>query len=366
MAGRGAPNGLAFAFRLNRVAFELDVAFTSPPTGVTGLFGPSGCGKTTVLRCVAGLERAAGCCRLNGEVWQDDQQRVFVPTHRRPIGYVFQEASLFAHLSVRRNLEFGLRRVPAAQRHVDFAEVVELLGIESLLGRNPGGLSGGERQRVSMARALLTSPRLLLMDEPLSALDHRSKQDILPYLERLHDTLKIPVLYVSHSPDEVARLADQLVLLETGRVRAKGPAVELFARLDLPLALEDEASSVILGRVAAHDEPYGLTRVEIPGGSLSLARMDRAIGAAVRVRIHARDVSLALDEPGTSSILNILPAEIIGIREVSPSQVLVKLRTTRAGRSALLARITRRSRDLLDLRPGKPVFAQVKAVALMD
>jgi molybdate transport system ATP-binding protein len=178
--------------------------------------------------------------------------------------------------------------------------------------------------------------------------------------------LKIPVLYVSHSPDEVARLADQLVLLETGRVRAKGPAVELFARLDLPLALEDEASSVILGRVAAHDEPYGLTRVEIPGGSLSLARMDRAIGAAVRVRIHARDVSLALDEPGTSSILNILPAEIIGIREVSPSQVLVKLRTTRAGRSALLARITRRSRDLLDLRPGKPVFAQVKAVALMD
>ena len=213
-------SGLSVSFRLRRSGFELNVAFKAPPRGVTALFGPSGCGKTTVLRCVAGLERASGFCRLNSEVWQDDDSRLFLATHRRPIGYVFQEASLFPHLSVRRNLEFGLRRVPRKMRQVDFGEVVELLGVERLFGRNPDQLSGGERQRVSMARALLTSPRLLLMDEPLSALDHGSKQEILPYLERLHDTLRIPVLYVSHSPDEVARLADQMVLLEHGQVCA--------------------------------------------------------------------------------------------------------------------------------------------------
>lgn len=357
---------LDVAFRLARRGFLLDVAFRAPAVGVTALFGRSGCGKTTVLRCVAGLERASGHCRLDGETWQDDARGVFTKTHRRPIGYVFQEASLFPHLSVRRNLHFGMGRVPPEQRQVGFDEVVDLLGIRQHLGRDPAGLSGGERQRVSIARALLTSPRLLLMDEPLSALDHTSKQDILPYLERLHDGLRIPVLYVSHSPDEVARLADQIVLLSDGLVRAKGAAAEILSRLDLPLAQDAEASSIVDGRVRAHDERYQLTRVDIPGGALSVSRMERAPGDRVRLRIHARDVSIALDEPGTSSILNILPARILEMRPIERAQVLVKLCTGQEGQTPLLARITRQSQDRLGLREGREVFAQVKAVALMD
>ncbi len=359
-------DGLDVDLRLSRGAFRLEVAFQAPATGVTALFGPSGCGKTSLLRCVAGLERGAGHCRLNGEPWQDDAAGCFIPTHRRPIGYVFQEASLFPHLSVRRNLEFGRRRVPTVERRVGLDEVVDLLGIGSMLDRDPAGLSGGERQRVSMARALLTSPRLLLMDEPLSALDHQSKHDILPYLERLHETLAIPVLYVSHSPDEVARLADRLVLLESGRVRAAGVAAELFTRVDLPLARDDGAAALLDGRVIGHDPHYHLNRVETPGGILYVAGVERAPGARVRVRIQARDVSIALDEPGTSSILNILPGHIEAIEDIDAAQVLIRLAVGPGGRMALLARITRRSRDLLHLRLGQEVYAQVKAVALMD
>lgn len=359
---------LDLAFRLERSNFTLDVAFKAPGVGVTGLFGRSGCGKTTILRCVAGLERAAGHCRLDGETWQDDARGLFLKTHRRPIGYVFQEPSLFAHLSVRRNLEYGLRRVPPAERQVAFDEVVDLLGIRRHLGRDPRGLSGGERQRVSVARALLTSPRLLLMDEPLSALDHTSKQDILPYLERLHDALKIPVLYVSHALDEVARLADRIVLLDAGRVQAEGATSEILSRLDLPLTHDMEASSVIDATVQGHDEADELTRLAIPGGGLVVMRLERGVGAGVRVRIHARDVSLTLVEPGPSSILNVLPARIEEMREIERAQVLVKVAIgpPGQGRTPLLARITRHSRDRLGLRPGQAVFAQIKAVALID
>jgi molybdate transport system ATP-binding protein len=359
-------DGLDVDLRLARGGFRLEVAFQAPPTGVTALFGPSGCGKTSLLRCVAGLERGVGHCRLNGEAWQDDATGRFMPTHRRPIGYVFQEASLFPHLSVRRNLEFGRQRVPAGERRVGLDEVVDLLGIGRMLDRDPSGLSGGERQRVSMARALLTSPRLLLMDEPLSALDHQSKHDILPYLERLHETLAIPVLYVSHSPDEVARLADRLVLLESGRVRAEGAAADLFTRVDLPLARDDGAAALFDGWVVGHDPHYHLNRVQTPGGTLYVVGAERPPGARVRVRIQARDVSIALDEPGTSSILNILPARIAAIEPIDTGQMLIRLEVGQGGAVALLARITRRSNDLLHLHPGQEVFAQVKAVALME
>ena len=357
---------LEVAFRLARGRFELDVAFRVPAVGITGLFGRSGCGKTSILRCVAGLEHATGHCRLAGETWQDDALGQFRQTHQRPIGYVFQEASLFSHLSVRRNLLYGMKRVPKPERQIGFDEIVDLLGIRAHLKRDPGGLSGGERQRVAIARALLTSPRLLLMDEPLSALDHTSKQDILPYLERLHDTLRIPVLYVTHSPDEIARLADQIVVLSSGRVQAVGPAGEVLARLDLPLAQDSEASAILDGVVREHDDIDQLSWIDIPGGTLALARMNGPLGAKVRVQIHARDVSIALDEPRNTSILNILPVRILEMREMEQAQVLVKLMTVSEGAIPLLARITRHSRNLLDLSVGQEVYAQVKAVALMS
>jgi molybdate transport system ATP-binding protein len=258
-----------------------------------------------------------------------------------------------------------MTRVPKSARRIGFDEVVDLLGIRAHLPRDPGGLSGGERQRVAIARALLTSPRLLLMDEPLSALDHASKQDILPYLERLHENLRIPVLYVTHSPDEIARLADHILMLEAGRLRAAGSAAEVLARLDLPLAQDSEASAIIDGRVSQHDQEYQLTWIDVPGGRIAIAHCSHPPGSRVRVRIHARDVSLALDEPGNSSILNILPARIEEIQELDQSQVLIKLITRGAPGAALLARITRHSRDKLGLRPNQILYAQVKAVALM-
>ncbi|MDP2805984.1 MAG: molybdenum ABC transporter ATP-binding protein, partial [Gallionellaceae bacterium] len=208
-------------FKMQLDRFALDASFAAPAVGVTALFGPSGSGKTTLLRCIAGLERVAGTLHVNGEIWQDE--KTFLPIHKRPLGYVFQEASLFPHLSVRANLEYGYKRIAPDERKVHLEQVVEWLGLSHLIDRNnPTQLSGGERQRVAIARALLTSPRILLMDEPLSALDATSKQDILPYLERLHRELNIPVLYVSHALDEVTRLADHLVLLEKGRVIASG------------------------------------------------------------------------------------------------------------------------------------------------
>lgn len=352
-------------FHLDYPEFTLNVDLELPGRGVTALFGHSGSGKTTLLRLVAGLIRIQdGRLSVNGEVWQDD--RIFLPTHKRPLGYVFQEASLFPHLTARGNLEYGMKRVGNAMDGAALEQAVALLGIDHLLDRRPHQLSGGERQRVAIARALAVQPRLLLMDEPLAALDLKRKQEILPYLERLHDALEIPVLYVSHSPDEVARVADTVVLMEQGRVRAQGPVNELFSRLDLALAQDQEASAIIEGVVLSHDDDYALTRLEIQGGHLNVARLDRDIHELVRVRIHARDVSLALDEPGASSILNILPARILEMREIEQAQVLVKLCTGAGEKTPLLARITRHSRDRLRLHEGQSVFAQVKAVALMD
>ncbi|HEX8989849.1 MAG TPA: molybdenum ABC transporter ATP-binding protein [Rhodocyclaceae bacterium] len=349
-------------FRLSHPGFALDVDLVLPARGVTALFGPSGSGKTTVLRCIAGLERrAAGRLEVGGEVWQ--QEGVFLPTHRRRLGYVFQDARLFPHLTVRRNLDYGQRRVAAAERRVSPDHVVELLGIGHLLDRLPERLSGGERQRVAIARALLTSPSLLLMDEPMAALDAARKAEILPYLERLHGELEIPVIYVSHSPDEVARLADHLVVMESGRAVAQGPLTETLARLDLPVRLGEDAGVVLDGRIAERDQNWHLARIEFDGGSLWTRDAGHALGHAVRVRILARDVSVALDAPHDTSILNTMPATVAELADEShPALALVKLRV---GASAIVARLTRRSACGLELKPGLPVFAQIKAVALL-
>ncbi|MBI6634064.1 molybdenum ABC transporter ATP-binding protein [Pseudomonas paralactis] len=347
-------------------AFALDVQLQLPGRGVTALYGQSGSGKTTCLRCIAGLERAEeGFVQINDQVWQDSRKGLFVPPHKRALGYVFQEASLFSHLSVRANLEFGLKRIPRLQRRVDMAQATELLGIGHLLERHPQHLSGGERQRVGIARALLTSPRLLLMDEPLAALDSKRKNEILPYLERLHDELDIPVLYVSHAQDEVARLADHIVLLRNGKALASGPIGETLARLDLPLALGDDAGVVIAGSVIAYDAHYQLLTLQLPDCPLQIrvAHAPVAVGKPLRVKIQARDVSLNLHAEEHSSILNRLPVTVIQDMEADNSaHVLVRLD---AGGTPLLARITRFSRDQLQLHPGQVLWAQIKAVAVL-
>ena len=361
----GGTRGIRASFRQDYPGFRLQVDLRLPSRGVTALFGHSGSGKTSVLRCVAGLEQAqGGYLSIDGAVWQDDAHGIFLPPHQRPLGYVFQEASLFPHLSIRKNLEFGQKRVPIEARKVCFDHAIDLLGIAGLLDRRPVKLSGGERQRVAIARALLTSPRLLLMDEPLAALDLQRKREILPYLQRLHDELDIPVLYVSHSPDEVAQLADHLVLLADGSVVASGPLQETLARLDLPVAFADDAGVVLDTVIGCHDEADGLSRLDFAGGSLFVSRRQQTIGHRLRCRIHARDVSLTLARAEHTSILNILPATVVGLAPLdSPAHVLVRLD---ANGNPLLARITRRSSHVLSLAPGLPVWAQIKAVALLD
>ena len=347
-----------------RPEFSLALDLQLPGRGVSALFGVSGSGKTSCLRAIAGLDRiSSGYLSVNGEVWQDDRRGVNVPTHRRALGYVFQEASLFAHLDVQHNLNYGLRRVSRAERKVSLEQAIELLGIASLLQRRPDTLSGGERQRVAIARALATSPRLLLMDEPLAALDYQRKAEILPYLVRLHDELDIPIIYVSHSADEVAHLADHLVVLEQGRVVASGPLTETLARLDLPIRLGEDTGVVLEGNIAERNAEWGLARVAFPGGDLWVRDSAMPLGAPVRVRILARDVSIALTAHADSSILNILSAEVEQIvPETHPAQVLVRLNT---GGVPLVARITRRSVSVLQLQPGLKVWVQIKAVALI-
>jgi molybdate transport system ATP-binding protein len=342
--------------------FTLDVDVNLPGRGVTALFGPSGCGKTTFLRCVAGLVRSEGVLRVNGQLWQDDASRTFLPTHRRPLGMVFQEPSLFAHQSVRQNLEYGMKRARRRGER-DLQAIVELLAIGHLLDRRPAHLSGGEQQRAAIARALLVGPELLLLDEPLASLDVQRKREILPYLERLHDELSIPMLYVSHSPDEVARLADHLVVLDAGRVIAQGGLAETLARLDLPSAYADDAGSVLEGVVGAHDAEYHLTRVDIAGHVLWVGEVARTAGATVRVRVHARDVSVTLAPPSQTSILNVLPVTVEAIVDDGPERVNLRLRLNPSG-PPLLARITRRSRATLGLTEGMQVYAQIKGVSV--
>jgi molybdate transport system ATP-binding protein len=357
--------GIQASFHLDWPGFTLDVDLDLPARGVTALFGQSGSGKTTLLRCIAGLERSKqGRLVVQGEVWQNDNSdnAQWLPTHQRPLGYVFQETSLFAHLTVSGNLRYGLKRSSGAQR-VSLDQAIELLGIGHLLERKPDRLSGGERQRVAIARALLTSPRLLLMDEPLAALDLKRKQEILPYLERLHRELDIPVLYVSHSPDEVARLADHIVVMEAGRALASGPLTDTLARLDLPIHLGEDAGVVLNAVVAERDAAWHLARVEFAGGSLWVRDAGRALGHPVRVRILARDVSIALEKVAGISIQNCLAASVDQMTEDHhPALALLRLKV---GASPLLARLTKRSAAGLGLVPGMAVWVQIKAVALI-
>ena len=360
-----SPHQITARLALTRPGFTLDVGLQLPGRGVTAPFGPSGCGKTTCLRAIAGLTRAQpGRVEVNSEVWQDDAQGIWRATHERALGYVFQEASLFDHLNVHGNIAYGQKRTPPARRKVALEQAVELLGIGHLMQRKPQALSGGERQRVAIARALATSPRLLLMDEPLAALDAQRKAEVLPYLEKLHRTLDIPVLYVSHSIDEVARLAEHLVLLQDGAVRAQGRTDELIVRLDLPLAHGDAAATVIEGTVLQHDAHDHITTVGFNGGQLQLVSpTPRAPGEPLRLRVQARDVSLARAPASDTSILNILPATVAALAEDSPGQMMVALD---AGPTRLLARVTQRSAAALALAPGQAVFAQVKGIAIVN
>jgi molybdate transport system ATP-binding protein len=365
MSNEHSPIVARFRGRLG--AFTLDASFEAPMQGVTALFGPSGCGKTTVLRCVAGLQTLRdGYLSIGDEVWQDGVD--FRPPHERSVGYVFQEASLFPHLSVRGNLLYGHRRAlrrgtPEGAR---LDEVVALLGIEGLLERSPLRLSGGERQRVAVGRALLSQPRLLLMDEPLAGLDRLSKDEILPYLEVLHSTLSIPILYVSHDLAEVERLADHLVLIEVGRVIACGPLEELQADPALPVARLPDAAVALIATVTEYDPEYGLTTLSIDGGTLIAPGHYGAPGTLQRVRIGASDVSLARENPGPSTILNVLPARVAAAEPQDAAQMNVVVRLGRVGEGArLLARVTRKSWEALGAAPGNLVHVQVKSVALV-
>ena len=352
-------------FKLDRPGFSLDVDLDLPARGVTALFGHSGSGKTTLLRCIAGLERApGGRLSLDGEVWQD--ANTFLPTHLRPIGYVFQEASLFPHLSARGNLEYGMKRSAKALDRSALDHIVDLLGIGALLDRRPEALSGGERQRVAIARALAVKPKLLLMDEPLAALDLARKQEILPYLERLHEELEIPVLYVSHAPDEVARLADYIVVMREGRAVAAGPLTETLARLDLPIHLGEDAGVVLDAVVSERDAQWHLARATFadnPDAGVWVRDGGHALGHHVRVRILARDVSLAVTRHSGTSIQNILPGVVAELaNDTHPALALVRVNV---GGASLVARLTWRSAHDLGLTPGQIVYAQIKAVALI-
>jgi len=348
-------------FRLHRAGFALDVALQLPGRGITVVFGPSGCGKTTLLRCMAGLERTAGELRFKGAIWQDAQ--TWLPTHRRPLGYVFQEASLLPHLRVAGNLRYGLKRRPGPPS-VALQQVIALLDIAHLLERMPESLSGGERQRVAIARALAASPRWVLMDEPMASLDAARKREILPYLERLHAELDIPIVYVTHSADEAARLGDHLVVMRAGRVVASGPLAATLASLEVPVTLGDDLGVVLDGVVVARDRDWHLLRVEADGVDLWLPDHGASIGQRLRLRVLARDVSLATERPAPSSILNVLPGHIDALADdAHPGLVLVRVKSASA---TLLARVTRRSAAALALAVGQGVWLQVKSVALLD
>ena len=345
--------------------FVLDVDLELATTSI-GVLGLSGSGKTTLLRCIAGLERPR-LARLfvNGERWQDERFRL--PTHARRVGYVFQEASLFPHLSTRDNLLFGYQRVARGRRKVAFDDAVSLLGLEGLLGRPTEGLSGGERQRVALGRALLTSPELLLLDEPLASLDLAGRAQVLRYLEEVQRALAIPMLYVSHAPSELARVAHQALVLEDGKLLAQGPLNSVFTRPDLFLAQREDAAALLEAEVEAHDDTYHLTTFRVPGAPgarLTLSRRSLPVGHTTRLQIHARDVALSLAAPRESSVGNVLEVTVLSVHaEREPAHRLVLLDLQ--GR-VLLARVTLLSVEQLKIAPGLSMFAQVKSVALSD
>jgi len=346
--------------------FKLAVDETIGLDGITAVFGPSGSGKTTLLRAIAGLDRGmSGTIRFAEQVWQDDSRGVFVPPHKRGVGYVFQDARLFTHLNVAANLRYAERRSRKARRGlgIDFDEVVDALDLAPLLDRGTAALSGGERQRVAIGRTLLARPQLLLMDEPLAALDGRRKAAILPYIERLPTTFGVPVLYITHAIAEVSQISQHMVLLSGGRISANGPVTEIMERLDLyPMTGRFEAGVVLDARVAAHDTVYHLTDLDVAGQRMVVPALDLPIDATLRLRIRARDVSLATARPEGISIRNILAGTIAEIAEepdTAFAEVLIDL-----GGAHIRARLTRKSIADLSLAVGRPVFALIKSIAI--
>lgn len=351
---------LEVALRHRFGGFDLDVAFEAPP-GLTVLFGRSGSGKTTVINAVAGLLRPqAGRIAVGGEVLLDTARGLSVPVHRRRLGYVFQEGRLFPHLTVRQNLLYGRWFAGAGAAGPTLDEVTDLLGIGPLLDRRPARLSGGEKQRVAIGRALLAAPRLVLADEPLAALDAARKAEILPYLERLRDEMRLPILYVSHAPAEVARLATTVVVLEAGHVLRTGPAAEVLSDPGVTPLGPRAAGAVLSARVSGHTED-GLTELDAGGQTLLLPRLPRAPGETVRLHVRAQDVMLAVEEPRGISALNVLPGTVAEVRKGDGPGALVQVTT---GEARLLARVTQRSVTTLALAPGRPVFAVLKAVSV--
>ncbi|APV48820.1 molybdenum ABC transporter ATP-binding protein [Betaproteobacteria bacterium GR16-43] len=347
---------------IDREDFHLEARFAADAP-IVALFGRSGSGKTTLVNAIAGLVRPRrGRIAVAGRVLFDASRQIDLAPEKRRVGYVFQEGLLFPHLSVRANLDYGERLLPAGERFVDRPRVIALLGLDALLARKPNTLSGGEKQRVAIGRALLASPHVLLMDEPLASLDAPRKAEILAYVELLRDELKLPIVYVSHALEEVTRLADHLVVMSEGHVVAAGPAVDVLGRKDLaPHLGRFEAGSVIEARVATHDEAYGLTTLAFDGGQLIVPNVDALPGEPVRARIRARDVSIALERPAGVSVQNILPATVDAIGDEFGAIVDVQLHI---GSTVLTARVTRKAVAELRLARGRPVFAMVKAVSI--
>lgn len=358
---RTEANALRLQLSLIRAHFALSVDLTLPAHGITAITGRSGCGKTTLLRCIAGLEKAQGSVHFQQQCWQD--ARSFLPTYQRPLAYVFQEPGLFPHLNSEGNLLFAYRHVPAAQRQLHPEQIIALLHLAPLLKQRPNQLSGGQRQRVALGRALLANPQLLLLDEPLSNLDQQSRHELLQCLEQLHVQLNLPMLYVSHAQDEITRLADHLLLMENGSVRAHGPLHSLLTDPALPLAMSDDACAVLQGHVVQHDEHYQQSLIAVGHDRLWISRCPQAPGSTIRLRIQARDVSVALSPLIQSSISNHLQVTLLDmIADHDPSRLLLRLQCQN---QPLLARITRRSADELALQPGLNLYAQIKAVATL-
>jgi molybdate transport system ATP-binding protein len=353
---------LSFAAEKQLGAFRFSAQFDGPASGLLALFGRSGAGKTTLINVLAGLARPdSGRIILDERILFDSAARIDLPPERRRIGYVFQEGRLFPHLDVRGNLLYGHRRAPADDRPVELNEIVELLGIAPLLARRPISLSGGEKQRVAIGRALLASPKLLLLDEPLAALDGERKAEILPYIEQLRDELSLPIVYVSHDVNEIMRLADHVLLLENGGVAASGPVADIFGRPELQrLVGEGEAGTVLTARLESHDEAFTLSYLRFAGGRLAIPRVVAEVGSQMRLRIRARDVSIALARPSGLSIQNIIAARIAAIHPADGPYVDVELDFG----APLWARVTALAAHDLSLSVGREVFALVKAVSI--
>ena len=347
--------------KIHLESFMLDANFSIPDRGITVVFGPSGSGKTTLLRAIAGLEKSdKGFLKIGDLVWQKGED--FLATHKRQIGYVFQDAALFDHLDVKGNLNFVIKRAIGLKE--DFIESIHnLLEIKTLLNRKTTQLSGGERQRVAIARALLTNPKILLLDEPLSALDLKRKNEILPYLDSIHNDLEIPILYVTHSQDEMSRLADHLLLIEDGNIIGSGPVNDMLTRFDMPLSHGGDAVSIIEAEVLKRDSEFNLMHLDFLGGQFIVPDNGFPVQTKVRIRVVARDVSLTKSKQVDTSILNIFPAMVQEIVNEGEAQVMVRLQIKE---TILLACITRKSSYKLRLEKGVEVFVQVKSVAILS